>query len=262
MLKEIYQYVSTPVPSYIRQLGLLKESIGLEARFQRCRVEWQPHYVQCQRAITLAVEQTLVKNTIVIIGAGSLRDIPLDLLAEEFNRVILIDLLFLKQVKRRIKRYSNVQLIEMDITNGLKKLLTVSSIEVMSNFLSENPPQLMIEADCIVSLNLITQLPLVPTNFLSKKFNPNAFKIEHLVQLLINQHLVLLNAQKGVKCLIADREICEFDKQGKKVECFNPAWDVELPKVGLNWDWIAVPYRESTSKYQQVHQVGCSIWVE
>lgn len=262
MLKEIYQYLSTPARPYVRKLGLLKESVAMEARYQRCQIEWQSHYSQCQQAILQTVNKTAVKNTIVILGAGSLRDIPLENLAKSFKRVILIDLLFLKQARNQVAKYPNIQLVEMDVTNGLEALLNVGSIDEMLVHLYENSTKLEFDADCIISLNLVTQIPLVPVARMVKKFNADPAKLEKFAKLLIQQHLDLLNAQKGVKCLIADREISECDKQGKEIDCFNPAWDVIMPKVDTKWNWVAVPYKESSANVQKTHLVGCSIWLE
>jgi len=260
MFKEFYQYLTTPTKPYVKRLGLLSESISLEARYLRCKAEWNPHYRHCKAAIIDAVARVKVKNTIVIVGAGSLRDIPLIYLADTFKRVVLIDLVFLRQARRQVAKYTNVELIEVDVTNGLGRLLACISVDEILSCLHKNPVSLSIEADCFVSLNLITQLPLVPTAYCLKKFKADAYKIEQLARLLIRQHLDLLNAQKGVRCLIADRDICEYDKEGLKIDCFDPAWEIDLPKPSLTWDWVAVPYRESASKYQQVHRVACSIW--
>ncbi len=268
MLKEIYQYFTTPTNSYVRKLGYLSSSIALEARFSRCSEQWLPHYEQCKKAILQATALAVKKNTIVIIGAGSLKDIPLQNITKQFKTVILIDLVFLKQAKKTAKLYDNVILLEIDVSNCLKELLLVKTASELINFLNANPPDitqiipinLNLKIDCIVSLNLATQLPLIPISFLIKKFNTPPQQLNELAQLLITQHLNILNNFAGVSCLIIDREICEFNIKGEQIECFDPAWGVDLPKQNECWDWQAVPLQESTNNRSQLHKVGLFIW--
>jgi hypothetical protein len=260
MLKEIYQYYSTPVKPYVKKLGFLKESIGMEARYQRCKQPWQSHYQQCQSSILQAVELVETKNTIVILGAGSLRDTPLGEISAKFGQVILVDLLFLKQARKVAKSYLNVRLVELDVSNSLEELLKLESPNQLEACLTQIQPAIPFAADCVVSLNLITQLPLIPIAWLMKRKLANEVQLNRFAQQLIKQHLDDLNSFKGVKCLIADRAIIEYDRVGKETDNFLPTWDVPLPKIDREWDWEAVPIKESKHNSKQIHRVGVSIW--
>lgn len=260
MLKEIYLYYSTPVKLYVKKLGFLKESIGMEARYQRCKKQWQSHYQQCQTSILQAVELVETKNTIVILGAGSLRDTPLGEISEKFEQVILVDLLFLNQVRKVAKSYSNVRLVELDVSNSLEQLLKVETPQQLESCLNQIQPTIPFSANCVVSLNLITQLPLMPIAWLMKRKLANDEQLNSFAQQLIRQHLDCLNSFKGIKCLIADRAIIEYDKVGKETDHFSPTWDITLPKIDHEWDWEAVPIKESKHNSKQIHKVGVSIW--
>ncbi|MDX1796365.1 MAG: hypothetical protein R3219_06515, partial [Hydrogenovibrio sp.] len=77
---------------------------------------------------------------------------------------------------------------------------------------------------------------------------------------MIEQHLADLADCDGVKCLIADRQITEYDPQGRQIDQFDPAWEVDLPEPILSWDWEVIPPQESYQRHRQINRVGASIW--
>lgn len=266
MIKELFQYVTTPCDSDVKRLGFLKESIGMEARYQRCKASWNSHYLQCRSAILTAVEKTKQQRTIVILGAGTLRDIPLQALASTFEKVILVDLLFLNSARKKVKIYSNVELLSFDISNNLSAILSCKSSQDYAQFVQNNPPKLaknlpieLNTIDCIVSLNLITQIPLIPVTKLIEQFNASEQLVNDTAKTLLQQHLELLKSAPGVKCLIADKKIVEVDKQGVETDSFSPRWGVVFPKEEHSWEWLAVPYAESVGNVKRVHTVSVSI---
>ena len=264
MLKEIFQYISTPCQPYVKKLGFLTETIGMEARYQRCQTEWDSHYKQCQLAIVQAASKVANKNTIVVMGAGSLREIPLEQLSQDFIHVVLVDLVFLNRVKKIASFYQNVSLVEADVSNSLEELLTQSDCKKLIKYLVSNPPVLsdilpnIQEVNCIISLNLITQIPLIPVSRFIHKFNSDIVLVDELARLLIQQHLALLKSAADKKCLISDREICEYDAKKVLLDVIDPTWGIEFPQSELSWQWQSVPLYESSQKIKKIHTVGVS----
>ncbi|BBP45730.1 hypothetical protein THMIRHAS_11030 [Thiosulfatimonas sediminis] len=265
MLWEFWQAWRTPLNlNYVKPLGYLHESIAMRARARRCEPHWQAHYQHCQNGILQALKRAgncshLQEKSVLIFGAGHLEDIPLADLAVNFKRVILVDLLFSLQVRRTVSVYSNVQLIEHDVTENLAALFaepknTATQLQPPSKWLDRT------DIGLVVSLNLITQLPLLPAKYLLKHGWLRLEQTERFSSLLIQQHLDYLHAFRCPVCLIADRQIVEFNHAGVQLDAFNPWWQVAAPSVIEQWDWELAPFGEIQRQTRQVHQVGLSYW--
>jgi len=188
-------------------------------------------------------------------GAGSLNDIPLSTLSQQFEKVILVDLIFLKQARKKASTFPNVFLQEADVSNRLSALF-----EGTLTYDSSQDWRLPAETDCVVSLNLVTQLPLIPVRWLMQHFGLDEAGADQLGKTMIQSHLNLLESVQGVRCLIADRQISEYDVSGELADQFDPAWDVPLPKVADVWEWQVIPLGESKQHTTQINQVGVSMW--
>lgn len=257
MLRELFQYVTTTCHArWVRKMGFLYEAIALEARYRRCQTQWQSHFEACQQAILQAVESVEKTDTILIMGAGSLKDIPLSQLSETFNRVILLDVVFLKSARQTASTFHNVELLEADASNCLANVYQGNRIIDKT---ADRQMQIG-SVDCIVSLNLVTQIPLIPVRWLIDKYGLSVEDAGKFGRKLVQNHLDWLDDQPCVKCLIADREIQEYDSKGHQVDAFDPAWEVTLPDPSVEWNWEVIPLSESTTGTSQVNHVGVSIW--
>ena len=263
MLREALNYVTTPVRHrFARKLGYVYEAIALQARYQRCAYWWQPHYARCQAEILKAASQVEEGGRVLIVGAGLLHDIPLEALLERFERVDLVDLVFLRSARRQIRRLNRryrrtggqIRRLEVDVTGQLDKLLQGDlSVEVPSWGWDEG-------YDLVVSLNLITQLPLLPTRYLLRQGVAEE-DVDRFGHDLIEAHLAWLRGFEEARvCLIADQHIDEMDRQGRLVERVDdPWWGVMHPPVQAHWQWEALPLREGRCR-RRVHHVGASHW--
>lgn len=256
MLWETLQYYSTPAPTYVRKMGFLHEAIAMAARHKRCFPQWQTHFDRCQKAILQAADQCSSHRTIVILGAGSLRDIPLEQLSQQFEKVQLVDVVFLRAAKRLVKPYANIELIEADVTESLDSMRLGSKQIKQPTLLQDEV------VDCVVSLNLATQIPLIPVRWLMHGYGLSEKEADALGKGLIQAHLDYLNGFDAVHCLIADRQITEFNQHGEQTDQFDPAWDVPLPDITVEWDWEVIPLGESAddANLRQINKVGVSIW--
>ncbi len=254
MLKELWQYVSssTSLP-LAKEMGFLKEAIAMEARAKRCQQSWGGHYQSCQKAILTASQRAVQKRTVLIFGAGSLHDVPLGILSAQFERVLLVDLVFLNSAKALAEQFDNIELIEHDVTESL---VTIQNGQLFV----ERPMAWLDDAtiDLVVSLNLITQLPLIPVRWVMEHFEVSEIEGDILGKQLILAHLLYLKAFKGEVCLIADREGVESDATGKVLDRFDPWWDIEPPKAVNEWFWTLIPLGEVDKHTSQTNCVGVS----
>src|SRR5689334_9984060 len=115
MLAELIRYWMTYAPERVRKWGYLKRLIALEFREKRCHIRWAPHVGKCHELIVKAADMVERPRTAVIIGSGLLIEVPLRDLAERFERVYLVDIFHMPQVRQRMKRYFNVKLLTGDV---------------------------------------------------------------------------------------------------------------------------------------------------
>ena len=254
MIFEFLQYLTTSTQiEQAKKMGYVKEAIAMSARAERCQAEWGSHYKQCQQVILQAIKRAVLHRSVLIFGAGSLNDVPLDALAKQFEKVLLVDLVFLKSARQQASKYSNVELIEHDVTESLEWISEGQAmVQTPTAWLDDN------EIDLVISLNLITQLPLIPVRWLLNDFNLSEDAADIVGKQLIFAHVNYLKQFPGEVCLIADRLDIEFDQQGHEVDRFDPWWDVEPPKAEMTWEWEVVPLREAASKQWQKNRVGVS----
>lgn len=254
MIWEIWQHITTkPKIKEVKTMGYLKESIAMIARSKRCKKEWGEHYEHCKRSILQAADRAVQHHTVLILGAGSLNDIPLQELSAKFEKVLLVDLVFLAEARKKAAQFANVELIEHDVTESLA---WISEGETMV----QSPTAWLDDSsiDLVVSLNIVTQLPLIPVRWLMTDYKFKEDQVDIVGKQLIFAHLNYLKQFAGEVCLIADREDVEFDKQGHEVDRFDPWWDVEPPKAEFSWQWEVVPLGEAGRQHWQKNTVGVS----
>jgi hypothetical protein len=240
MLAEFFRYLATPCPRYLRRLGYLKECIGLDARYDRCRDAWKPHLTACREAILAAAEACPRRGRVAILGSGGLHDVPLEDLACRFDEVLLVDLIHLPRARRRMRPLANVRAVESDVTGVLATLDALSTPSIP-------------DADLVVSLNLLFQLPVLPRAFLEKAGRA-ATEIDAFCRALVVSHLAAL--PKGA-CLITETEHLLIDRTGAVTERDAPLAGFVLPYTPLReWTWDIAPRPEAHADYDLRYRVA------
>ncbi|GAB6070051.1 hypothetical protein JCM30760_11480 [Thiomicrorhabdus hydrogeniphila] len=254
MIVELWKYLTTsPKIEQAKTMGYVKESIAMEARATRCQQAWNDHYQHCQNTILKAIDRAVQHRTVLIFGAGSLKDLPLAELSEKFETVLLVDLVFLKSAQTYSKSFSNVLLIEHDVTESLEWISQGEAIvQTPTAWLDD------FSIDLVISLNLITQLPLIPARWLLTDFGFSEQDADIVSKQIIFAHMHYLRQFSGEVCLIADRLGVEFNAQGQEIDRFDPWWDIESPKIESSWYWEVIPLGENKSKKWQKNLVGVS----
>ncbi|MDY0135626.1 MAG: hypothetical protein RBS36_00515 [Thiomicrospira sp.] len=255
MLWEVWQHWRTPSAPYLKQMGYVYEAIAMQARAARCRYTWFQHYQRCQQTIKVLGEQCESRRKILILGAGSTQDIPLAYLNETFEQVVLVDLVFTRNVLKQVQAFERVECVLADVTDSVEGFYHgVLHLNTPQGWLDDD------EVDLVVSLNMATQLPLLPVRWLLDHFSLSEAQIEHIGQGLMRQHLDYLARFNARVCLIADRVNREFNREGELVEHLDPWWGLTPPPALTQWDWQVIPFGEGKRRgVRQVNQVGVSI---
>ena len=251
MLLEAWQYFRTkPRLPFAKSMGYVTEAIAMQQRAKRCQTEWQSHYQHCQNAILNFTETLNSKTTLVIIGAGSTQDIPLKQLSEQFEKVLLVDIVFLQHARNAIKPFNNIELLELDITNSVLNAFEGNLSLNLSDAFTKNS-----KMSAVISLNLITQLPLLPLKWLqNQKVLTSEEQALIYAQTMIKHHLKYLQTFPNA-LLIADK--CGRSYQNNRcVDEHDPWWDLLPPEFAEEWQWKLIPEGEVEKGYSQIHTVG------
>ncbi len=246
MLAEWITFLTTPCPRPLRRLGYLGEVIGTQSRHRRCRTAWAPHLENSRRAMLAAAEAVPARRKVTVLGSGLLLDVPLAELAATFGEVALVDVLHLKPARRAARRFSNVRLIEADVTGIIAQLPDPEAVP---------PPADLPEgdADLVVSANLLTQLPFLPSRWLSRRADPEE-AITAFARALMGEHLAALARLPGRVCLITEVEhrLCDG---GKTVSTFDPLFGLDVGQPAAEWLWDIAPRPEINRRHDIRYRV-------
>ena len=172
-------------------------------------------------------------------GSGPLFDVPLKELAASFETVVFVDLYHPKAAKVAAAQYENVELVSCDVT-GIAKPLR-AAVRTGKDLPQPEPPQdLFKDADLVVSLNLISQIPVAPHQLLSKYDVYDEAFVQDYMAGLIQNHLDWLKTSSGQVVLIGDFER-QYLKDGQIQSREDLLFGVQLPKPDATWDWDIAP---------------------
>jgi hypothetical protein len=188
---------------YSYQSGLIYRHLGQEGG-------WDPHLARCRNYIISAAAR-FNPPAITILGSGWLLDIPLAELAENTGMIYLVDIIHPPEVVEQVSSYSNVRLVEADITGGLvqevwnkargfslfRKSVPLASLKI-TEFKTDFEPGL------VISLNILTQLENLPVEMMKRKTKAVDNEIADLRRKIQQSHLDFLLRHKSV--LITDFE--------------------------------------------------------
>ena len=235
MIIELFQSLFTSCPFSVRKMGYLTELIAIGARYKRQDIYWSSHLRNSKHYILKEAKKSEKKDIINVIGAGILLDIPLDELAKEFKTVNLIDIVFLPILKKKIRYYNNVNCIQCDVSGVVE--------EVYKNK-KECSPQIvnLPKADVTVSANLLSQLPLLPMEYLNSENNNWGKEI-------IEKHIELIKRCSPLSILICETNQLYKDKSSHTLEDNDMMLGAVLPAPQDEWTWQIAPLGEASKDY-------------
>jgi hypothetical protein len=248
MIAEALAWLATPAPAFARRLGYLAESIAIQARHRRCRAAWAGHVAASRAAILDAVARTSGRGTVAVLGSGAHLDLPLAELAAAFRRVLLVDLVHPWAARRAARRFPNVILVTDDVT-GVLETVRAGTVATPRRFPLLADP----EVDLTISLNLLSQLPVIPVRRLEGKV-PDA-ELVAFAQALVRSHLGDLEQAPGATLLVADVERVVVDRQGRDVDRGSLLAEVAEPPADSGWWWEFAPAPEADPETSERRRV-------
>lgn len=237
----------SPAPKWIKRMGYVRESVALAARHKRCRKAWAPHLDATRRLIADAAAETPSTGKAIVLGSGHLLDIPLDDLTSRFDEVLLADIHHPPPARRAARKYANVTLVDIDLSGVAEAVYNIGPYE--------NPPEPRLsapvpeDADLVISANLISQLPLMPVDWLSvKRTELSEETLEAFARGIVDHHLAMLQNHPGRVVLITEvlRRIHDREKTLQKID---PLFGAPLYYEGEEWTWDIAPMGEVDRRY-------------
>jgi len=243
MLRELWEYLTTPATRGARRLGYVAESVALGARHRRHRRAWEPH-VQAARRFVLDAAARAAPGRALVAGSGHLIEVPLDELSARFESVVLADLVHPRSVRRAAARLPNVALAAVDLSGALAAL---------DGAPAPTPPDLG-QFAFAVSCNLLSQIPILPLEALERRGVPEAERTA-FARALVRGHVDWLRGSAGVAALFTDVE-SHWLEDGRPVARDDSLWGEPMPPPDRTWTWDIAPKGEEDPRQDLRHTVG------
>jgi len=225
----------------LHRLGYYDYQQGLIHRHLNQGDGWNSHLENCRDFIIMAVKEAKPEK-VTVLGSGWLLDLPLAEILDTARSVTLIDIVHPPEAHRQVSSLPGVELIEDDATGGvvsavwekagkgsfLRKLSTLDNIKVPEYELQGDP-------GLVISLNILSQLDVLPSAFLKKKARVKEEEIIAFRKLIQERHISFLSKNRSV--LITD--ICEIftDSAGKTTEVKTVIAGLPDGDMRKEWTW-------------------------
>jgi hypothetical protein len=225
----------------LHQLGYYDYQQGLIYRHLNQGEGWNNHLSNCRNFIlkSLAVFKP---STVTVLGSGWLLDLPLKEIAEQTDRVNLIDIVHPPDAARQVSPLKNVILTEADVTGGLieevwekagrlpffRRLKTLDDIIVPSFELPD-------DKGLIISLNILSQLETLPLKILKARSSAGEEEFLRLRCEIQQKHIDFLSAHNSV--LITDISEIFIDKTRQETEVKSVIINLPEGESREEWTW-------------------------
>ena len=247
MVSELFQYFRTRVPGSVKKLGYVYSSIALERRARRQKASWSTHIAQCHSLWKKILSKKKYKK-IALLGSGPLTEVPVAFILDHCEELHLFDIVQPIGVRRLYDSHPQVTLHEVDLAGVVDWIKSPKAL----NF---EPAKPSIQADLVVSANLLSQLSLEPSWYLNKKFVmkfDDPFMLR-LIQKIGDDHLKHLQGY-GAKQIVVytDVERSYVSPSGEVLET-QPSRVPGKEKLGepiQSWKWQLCPLGEDSKEYE------------
>ena len=206
-------------------------------RYLREREHWESHLQNTRNFIIQSIGKKTGRK-LAVLGSGWLLDLPMEYLMERYQKVLLYDLVHPPQLIHKYRHDRRVRFIRADLTGkalykAYELSLKPSAVEIKTitfrKFRFSSP------VDYVISLNILSQLPAYPGDYLRKKTNIPETVIQEFLNKIQMNHLRLLRQYPS--CLISDvMEINHF-KGGKQVEEKTVFIGLPETQTSSQWEW-------------------------
>lgn len=142
-------------------------------RYIREKEHWDPHLKRTRDFIGTSFEGRDFAS-VAVLGSGWLLDVPLEVFLSRFRKVYLVDIFHPPQIRKKLERYNQVELVEADLTGGaihqvweLSKRSGWHEVGDLTSAIHLESPLKDLHFDAVVSVNLLNQLDILLCDFLS-----------------------------------------------------------------------------------------------
>lgn len=223
-------------------MNFLSDQEGIISRFLNESNNWEPHLYRSKEFILDCIHGKHIP-VITILGSGWLLDVPLEILQEQCERILLVDIFHPPQILRKIRDLSKVEAIQQDITGGVidqvfhlvQEFRKTGRKREVTDILSPGfTPDFT--PGFVVSLNILNQLDILIIDYLKQFQVYGVEEIMALRKMIQQAHIDSL--PKNHSCMITDYEELIYDDE--KVDRINPLVHVSLPegRRKSNWEWL------------------------
>ena len=258
MLYELYTSLTTRCPHYVRHMDYLSEAVAMRGRYLHNRSSWQSHLDHTRRSVLSAAEHCPDRGKAVVLGAGLLLDVPLEELSSLFREVVLLDIVFVPEIRKRAERYNNVKLVQHDVTQVAERLY-----ENILRGCTELPlsaprvPEIDEHTNLVISLNILSQLWVIPRSYGLKKLRGlDEEQVDDWCRQIVEAQYTFLRSLPCSVCLIADHEFIKRDREGRIVSQASTLYGLELPEPDAFWTWNIMPRGEDRHALSKELKVG------
>ncbi len=176
------------------------------------------------------------------LGSGLLLDVPLAELAGMFQEVVLMDVVCLPEIRKQIRLYRNVAFLEHDATGVAERLAENRRRGSMALPDPETSTTAYDGAGLLVSLNILSQLWVVPRAFIGKHLpGIPPEPVDDLCSRIVEAHYSVLRRLSCDVCLVGDYGFVKRDRSGAVISRGSTVYDLALPAPLDSWTWNIVP---------------------
>lgn len=216
--------------------------LGLIHKYQ-AGPAWEAHLMRT-RSMLIDYVQHRNLHRLAITGSGWLLDVPMEQLLPMLDYLELIDISHPRQVLLRWQKHSKVYFTSLDVTLGtvdevLRLMRARKSVDDLEKLLDSAPmPQLAHDVEGVVSLNLLSQLPLR----LLDDTNPHytSEQRQHLAAMVQKRHLDWLGILPSALIVTDFEETCfPLKPSHEEVPRVRPTVFTPLPQLAhrARWPW-------------------------
>lgn len=256
MLRDIVEFIRSPAPLHLAPMGYFRELSGIARRAEECREEWQPHLARTRQVIEHAALGCRRRDSVLVTGSGLLLDVPVEMLARTFRRVVLVDIHHGRVTRRAVRRLANVELVPLDVTGVVRACYRFARTGCRGPLPDSLPPAIGdAPFDLAVSINLLSQLAVMPRRYVlghCPSFPP--VRLKTFARELISSHIDWLARHGDRVCLITDVERREDHADGRQVEV-DLLDGVRLGEPDETWTWFIAPQGKVFHDRAVRHQV-------
>lgn len=255
MLAEMLLYRLTRAEPWADALGYRMGAVRLWSRAGRCAAAWRPHLERARAEVLAGAEACARRRTALILGSGVLADVPLRELSRLFEKVVLVDAVHLPTIRWRARRPGNVVCETVDLS-GVAAGLARSAGEPWpapgSRYGYDDPA-----VDFVVSLNLVSQLPLGPCERIETRLGLADGAADPYGRRIVEAHFAHLAGFDARVLVMGDKARLYLDAAGRVFDRDDPLYGAALPAADAEWDWDVAPLGEQARDYAIRNRVFC-----